>query len=67
MVLGYIFREAAGIRHNELYPVNCVRISCSSGNITVLGPPQVFDERILQQVFFHTMNSISVLGKEAKS
>ena len=38
--------EVAGIRHNKLYSVNCVRIACSSENIRVLGSPQVFDERI---------------------
>ena len=36
-----IITEAAGIRHNELYSINCVRIACRSGNITVLGSPQV--------------------------
>ena len=58
--------EATGIRHNELYSVNCVRIICSSENITVLGSPQLFDERILFR-FFYTMHPISLLGKEAKS
>ena len=58
--------EAAGIRHNELYSVNYERIICSSGNITVLGPPQVFDERVLLH-FIKTMHSIWVSGKEAKS
>ena len=36
--------EAARIKHNELYSVNCVRIICRSGNITVLGSLQVFDK-----------------------
>ena len=58
--------EAARIRHNELYSVHCVRIDCSSENITILGSDQVFDERILLR-FFYTTHSISVLGKEAKS
>ena len=47
--------EAAGIRHKGLYSVNCVRIACSSGNITVLGSRQVFDERI----FDHPKGKIS--------
>ena len=58
--------EAAVIIHNNIYSVNCVSIACSYKNITVLGSPQVFDERILIQ-FFYTLHSILVLGKEAKS
>ena len=34
--------EAAGIRHNDLYSVNFLRIACSYGNIMVLGPPPGF-------------------------
>ena len=48
--------EAAGIKHNGLYSVNCVNINCGSVNITVLGSPQVFDERILLQ-FVYTIHS----------
>ena len=40
-------REAAVIIHNGIYSVSCVWIACSSGNITALGSPQVFDEMIL--------------------
>ena len=58
--------EAVGIIHYRLYRVNRVHIACSSENITVLGSPQVFDERVLLQIFY-TTHSISVLGKEAKS
>ena len=58
--------EAAGIRHNALYSVNCVRIACRSGNITFLGSPQVF-ERILLQLFLHDPLHFGALGKEAKS
>ena len=39
--------ESVLIRYNKLYSVHCVRIACSYGNITLLCPPQVFDERIL--------------------
>ena len=35
-------------------------------NITVLGPRQFFDERIMLR-FFYTVNSISVLCKESQS
>ena len=50
----YIFSsEAAGIRHNGIYSVKCVRIHCRSKNITGLGSPQVFDEWILLQFFLH--------------
>ena len=38
--------EAAGIRHNGRYPVNCVRIACIYENKTVLGSRRVFNERI---------------------
>ena len=38
--------EIEGIRHNDIYSVNCVRIACSSKSIIVLGSPQVFDEQI---------------------
>ena len=38
--------EAAGIRHNMIYLFNCACLKCSSKNVTVLGPPQVFDESI---------------------
>ena len=49
----YIFTaRAAGIRHSRLYSVNGVRINCSYEKITVLGPPQVFDERILLRFIF---------------
>ena len=57
--------EAAGIIHNKLYSVNCVCITCRSKNITVLGSPQVSDERFLVH-FFNTMYYILVSGKEAK-
>ena len=43
--------KAAGIRHNGLYLVNCIRINCSSENITVLDSWQVCDERILLRFF----------------
>ena len=33
--------EAAGVRHNNIYSVNCVRIACRSKNIMVLGYTQV--------------------------
>ena len=59
--------EAAGIRHNEHYSVNCVHIACSSEkNITVLGSPQVL-MKVFRRKFFYTMHSVLVLGKEAKS
>ena len=32
--LFFFHNEAAGIRHNELYSVNCIRIACRSENIT---------------------------------
>ena len=57
-----LLMETVGIIHNELYSVNCVHIACSSKNITVVGSPRVFDERILYMEFFHTMHSISLLG-----
>ena len=58
--------EAGGIRHNDLYSVNCTHIACRSENITVLGSPQVCDKRVLLQ-FFYTTHFIAVLGKESKS
>ena len=45
--------KVAGNRHNYIYSVNCVCISCSSDNITVLGYPQLIDKRILLRDFFH--------------
>ena len=39
--------EAAGIIHNGIHLFNCVRINCSSGDMMVLGSPQVFDEGVL--------------------
>ena len=43
--------KVAGIRYNRIYSVNCVRINCSSENITVLDSPHVFDEMILLRFF----------------
>ena len=50
--------EAAGIKHNGLYSVNCVRLDCSSENITVLDSSQVFDERILFSVMHRSQKLI---------
>ena len=59
--------EAAGIRHNGRYPVNCVRIACIYENITVLGSRRVL-MKVFYYIFFYTMHSIfGVLAKEAKS
>ena len=56
--------EAAGIRHNGLYSVNCVCIASRKHNGFRF--PTSFYDRILLR-FFYTIHSISVLGKEAKS
>ena len=47
-----LINEAAGIRHNGIYSVNCLHIACISENITVLGSHQSFYERILLR-FLH--------------
>ena len=51
--LGSATKEAAGIIHNELYSVNCVRIACSSENMTVLGFPQVLMKGFRSKDFLH--------------
>ena len=56
--------EAAGIRHNGLYSVNCVCIASRKHHGFRF--PTSFYDRILLR-FFYTIHSISVLGKEAKS
>ena len=57
--------KAVGIRYMGFIPL--IVYILLGKNITVLGSPHVFDERILYQRFLYTMHSISVLGKEAKS
>ena len=58
--------EAAGIRYNGLYSVNCVRIACSSENITVLVSRQVFDERILLRFVLHDAFHFGVRQRSQK-
>ena len=58
--------EATGIINNDIYSVNCVRIACSSKNITVLGSPQVLDERILLRFRLHYEFHFSVRQKIQK-
>ena len=43
--------KLGGLNIKGLYLVNCVRIDCSPENITVLGSPKVFYERILLRSF----------------
>ena len=44
--------EAVGIGHNEIYSVNCVRISCSSGKLMVLGFPKFLMKGFHSKFFF---------------
>ena len=56
------WREAVVISNNDIYSDNCVHISCSSKNITVLGSPKVLMKGFCSTVF-STVHSILVLGR----
>ena len=63
----YIFTaRAAVIRHNRLYSVNGVRINCSSENVTVLGPPQVYMKRFYCDLFLHDTFHFGVRQRSQK-
>ena len=65
-MIRHIPNEAAGNKHNELYSVNFVRMACSSENITFLGSPQVFDERISLHAFLHDAFHFGVRQRSLK-